>query len=98
MGLVINAIYFSVSPSIPNIFVALALRAMQGLFSINIGILKLLLDNYITFHYEEGKVFVLTSLWTVGAIIGMCITALITSDKSQKIIDQSTSVSFFNSH
>lgn len=49
MGLIINAIYFSVSPSIPNIFVAVALRAMQGLFSINIGILKLLLDNYITF-------------------------------------------------
>ena len=42
-GLVINAVYFTISPLIANIYVAISLRAVQGIFSVNIGILKLLL-------------------------------------------------------
>ncbi len=98
VGLAINALYFAVSPIVPNIFVAVALRAVQGLFSINLGVLKLLLDNYITFQYEEGKVFVLTSLWTGGAITGMCITALLSSNKSTSMIEDAASLSFFEDY
>lgn len=82
MGLVFNIIFFTGSALFANIYFAFVLRAVHGLFSLNIPILKLLLDNYVSFQFEEAKVFVLTSLWIAGGILGMTITSLLSSSKS----------------
>lgn len=82
MGLVFNIIFFTGSALFANIYFAFVLRSVHGLFSLNIPILKLLLDNYVSFQFEEAKVFVLTSLWIAGGILGMTITSLLSSSKS----------------
>ena len=54
MGLLINAIFFSLTSFtfMRNIYGFLCIWAIVGFFSINIPILKLLMENYITFLYE----------------------------------------------
>lgn len=98
MGLVFNVIFFTGSGLYPNIYFAFVLRAVHGLFSLNIPILKLLLDNYVSFQYEEAKVFVLTSLWIAGGILGMTITSLLSSSNSAKIIHQDIPSSFLSNY
>ena len=39
------------------------------------------MENYITFKYEESKIYILTALWTLGAIIGVSISAILSDPK-----------------